>query len=233
MTIRTFALLVTLSFSQLLTAQNAEQPKPRTIEVTGSAELEILPDEIYLSVTLREYMKDKTKVTLNDIDKLFTSTLAELKIDKKDVSIESANAYYDWDYWKQRNTEFLASKTYTIKLPDMAKYNLLMQKLDHNGVQNAYMQRTDNSKIEEYRKQVKVEALKAAKEKARLLLEAIGEQPAEVLFIREVNQGNYYPMYKGAANMSMEAADNAGGGLNADVQKIKLRYEVEAHFRIK
>jgi uncharacterized protein YggE len=214
-------------------SQNQEQPRPRVIEVTGSAELEVLPDEIYLSITLREYLKDKNKVKLDDIDKAFKNTLNELKIDLKNASIESASAYYDWDYWKQRHTEFLASKTYIIKLPDMNKYNALMQALDQNGVQHAYLQRTDNSKIEEYRRQVKVEALKAAKEKARLLLESIGEQPAEVLFIKELNQGNYYPMYRGVANMAMESTDAGGGAMNADVQKIKLKYEVEAHFRIK
>lgn len=230
-----------LLFAALLTAilpsayaQQAEQPKARVIEVTGSAELEIVPDEIYLSITLREYVKDRNKVKLDEIDKGFKQVLDAMKIDMKDVSIESASAYYDWDYWKQRHTDFLASKTYLVKLPDMDKYNGLMQRLDQNGVQNAYMQRTDHSKIESYRKQVKIEALKAAKEKARLLLEAIGEQPAEVLFIKEINQNNYYPMYKTMANMAMDAGSSANGGsMHADVQKITLKYEVEAHFRIR
>lgn len=36
-------------------------PFPKTISVTGSAELEIIPDEIYVSVMLREYQKKRRK----------------------------------------------------------------------------------------------------------------------------------------------------------------------------
>jgi uncharacterized protein YggE len=216
----------------LLAQQQTDPQKVRTIEVTGSAEMEISPDEIYLSVTLKEFTRDKVKVTLDEVDKQFRKTLDELKIDMKDVTLESANAYYDWDYWKGRPGEFFASKTYLIKLSDLAKYNQLMSKMDSKGIQNAYLQRTDHSKIEEYRKQVKVQALKAAKEKAQLLLESIGEHAGEVIFIREINQGNYYPMmYKGASNMAMDAS-SSGGMQDAGMQKIKLRYEVEAHFVI-
>src|SRR6478735_1606233 len=96
-------LLSTLAFAGLTTftfAQTEPKPLPRTIEVTGSAEVEVEPDEVYLSVNLREYMKDKaTKVYLVDIEKSFKKVLADLKIDMKDVSVEGANAYYNYDWW--------------------------------------------------------------------------------------------------------------------------------------
>jgi uncharacterized protein YggE len=143
------------------------EPKPliRTIEVTGSAELEIEPDEVYLNVNLREYVKDKnTKVYLADIDKEFKKVLAEAKIDLSTVSVQGVNAYYNYDWWKNEShkTDFLAAKTYSIKLPNLEKYNQLMQKLDTKGIENANLQRTDHSKMEEYRQQVKINALKAA-----------------------------------------------------------------------
>jgi len=45
----------------LLNAQNTQPgcyPFPKTISVTGSAEMEIIPDEIYVQVDLREYKKN-------------------------------------------------------------------------------------------------------------------------------------------------------------------------------
>lgn len=212
-------------------AQADNQPKGRTIEVTGSAELEVAPDEVYLNVTLREYMKDKNKVSLTEIDKEFKKVLADAKIDLKDVAIEGASGYYDYEYWRNRKTDFLAAKTYSIKLPNLDKYNELMEKMGNKGIENAYLQRTDNSKIETYRQQVKINALKAAKEKAKLMLESIGEQLGEVQLIREINQGYYQPvMYK--SNMAMDS-QNSGGSAPVEMQKIKLRYEVEVHFKIK
>ncbi|MES2558141.1 MAG: SIMPL domain-containing protein [Bacteroidota bacterium] len=220
-------------------AQTEYKPVPRTIEVTGSAEMDIEPDEVYLGVNLREYMKDKTtKVSMNEIDKEFQKALAALKIDLKNVSVEGANAYYNYDYnyWRNesKRTDFLAAKTYSIKLPNLEKYNELMQKLDHKGIENAYLQRTDNSKIQEYRQQVKINALKAAKNKAKLMVESIGNQLGDVVFIREMNDGNMYQpiRYKAMSNMAMDT-ESAGGGEPVQMQKIKIRYEVEAHFFIK
>ena len=46
-------------FALQVFAQTDIKPFIRTIEVTGSAELEVEPDEVYLSVNLREYMKEK------------------------------------------------------------------------------------------------------------------------------------------------------------------------------
>lgn len=234
-----FALLCAGWFNTTF-AQTETKPLPRTIEVTGSAEMEVEPDEIYLSVNLREYMKDKTKVRMDEIDKEFKKALTSLQIDMKNVSVESANGYYNYDWnWYQntsKKTDFLASKTYIIKLANLEKYNELMQKLDNKGIENAWLQRTEHSKIEEYRQQVKINALKAAKAKAKLMVESIGNQLGEVVFIREINAGNFYPqpMYKAMSNVAMdtEASSNQGGE-PIGMQKIKIRYEVEAHFFIR
>jgi uncharacterized protein YggE len=227
-------------FALQVFAQTDIKPFIRTIEVTGSAELDVEPDEVYLSVNLREYMKEKnSKVYLTEIDKEFKKVLALVKIELKDVSIEGANAYYNYNYWRNesKRTDFLASKTYLIKLPNLGKYNELMQQLDNKGIENAYLQRTDNSKIEEYRQQVKINALKAAKAKAKLMVESIGSGLGDVVFIREINDGNLYRpvMYKAMSNMAMEdgSAANGGGEPAIQTEKIKIRYEVEAHFLIK
>lgn len=236
---RVLAMMAMACLTNATIAQTEPKPIPRTIEVTGSAEMDIEPDEVYISIHLREYMKDKTtKVHMNEIDKEFQKALAALKIDLKDVSVEGANAYYNYDYnyWRNeaKRTDFLASKTYSIKLSNLEKYNELMQKLDNKGIENAYLQRTDNSKIQEYRQQVKINALKAAKNKAKLMVESIGNQLGDVVFIREITDGNMYQpiRYKTMSNMAMDA-ESAGGGEPVQMQKIKIRFEVEAHFMIK
>lgn len=234
---RVFATMAFAIFTTITFAQTESKQIPRTIEVTGSAEMEIEPDEVYLTVNLREYMKDKnTKVYLTEIDKEFQKVLAAVKIDLKNVSVEGANAYYNYEYWlnETKRTDFLASKTYNIKLPNLEKYNELMQKLDNKGIENANLQRTENSKIETYRQQVKVNALRAAKTKAGVMLESIGSQLGEVVFIREINNGNMYQpiLYKTMSNMAMDA-ESAGGAEPVQMQKIKIRYEVEAHFLIR
>jgi uncharacterized protein YggE len=86
--------------------------------------------------------------------------------------------------------------------------------------------------MEEYKRKVKVEALKAAKEKADLLLAAIGKQTGEVKLIRERDDNMSYmqPLYI-KANVAMDL-NSESGGQPIEMQKIKLRYEIEVHFLI-
>ena len=61
-----FGLLFTALYSQAQSIVNDN----KTIRVTGYAELEIIPDEIYLAFTINERQEGKTTVTVEDSEKL-------------------------------------------------------------------------------------------------------------------------------------------------------------------
>jgi len=63
----TVILLALNGFSQTIV-----NPYPRTITVTGSAEMEIIPDEIYVNIELKEYQKKgEDKKDIETIKKQF------------------------------------------------------------------------------------------------------------------------------------------------------------------
>jgi uncharacterized protein YggE len=202
------------------------------IEISGSAEMVVAPDEIYVSVTLREFMIERKKQPIANIEKDFKEVINSLKIDFKLLSLEGVYGTFDYDYKTQKRGDFLNAKTYIIKFSDMDKYNQMVMMLDKKGIENIHIQRTGHSKMEEYRRKVKVEALKAAKEKADLLLAAIGKQTGEVQLIRERdnNMGLMQPMYL-KSNVAMDL-NSETVGQPIEMKKIKLRYEIEAHFLI-
>ena len=49
--------LVIIGFSAKSQNQLLQNPYPKTINVTGSAEMEVVPDEIYVQIDLKEYKK--------------------------------------------------------------------------------------------------------------------------------------------------------------------------------
>jgi uncharacterized protein YggE len=202
------------------------------IEVSGSAEMDVTPDEIYVSVTLREFMFEVKKQPIANIEKDFKEVINSLKIDNKLLSLEGVYGTFDYDYKTQKRGEFLNAKTYIIKFSDMDKYNQMVMMLDKKGIENIHIQRTSHSKMDENRRKVKVEALKAAKEKADLLLAALGKQTGEVQLIRERdnNMGHMQPMNL-KSNLAMDL-NSESAGQPIEMQKLKLRYEIEAHFLI-
>src|SRR5690606_18051061 len=102
------------------------------------------------------------------------------------------------------------SKQYVLKVDKADKLDGILSKVDSRGLQNAYMGRVDHSKKEEFKKQVKINALKDAKDKAGYLLASIDQKLGNPIEIRELDENNYYPqpVYKTMmARASFEAAD--------------------------
>jgi uncharacterized protein len=216
-----------------------EKPLVKKIEVNGSAEQEVLPDEIYVNITLREYFKDKdnkNKVDIMALEKQLQKAVEEAGIPKENFTIGAMNGYREW-WGRKKPTTFLESKSYILKVPNLYKIDGIISRVDDKGVASTNIERYEFSKIEQLRKDIKIKALQAAKAKAQYLLEGIGEQLGEAIDIIEIDNGyqNPQPVY---SNMMLRAtatsmADTAMPESTIDVQKIKVRYEIKAVFKIK
>jgi uncharacterized protein YggE len=235
-------LISTLIFTSAIVS-NAQQvimekPLVKKIEVTGSAEQEVLPDEIFVTVSLREYFKDKenkNKVDIMVLEKQLQKAVEEAGISKENFTIGTINGYREW-WGKKRPTTFLESKSYILKVANLYKIDGIISKVDDKGIAYTNIDRYEFSKIEQLRKEIKIKALQAAKEKAKYLLEGIGEQMGEALDIIEIDQSySPQPVYSNMMMRSVraEATADAMPESNVDVQKIKVRYEMKATFRIK
>jgi len=230
--------LATPAFSQVVTPDGKQV---RSINVNGSAELEIVPDEIYVQVELREYdKKNGAKVDIDQIKSEFLKAAMGVGIADTNISVQS---YQGWDgnYWwykknKKKNPDMKASIVYQVKLSNTRKMDELVQKLDDEATQNFSIARVSHSRVTELRKQLKIQAVKAAKEKAIYLAEAINEKVGEAITINEPNEINYYPppMYANRM-MKAEAVGNqaAGDSPEVDFKKIKLKFEVNVVFALK
>jgi uncharacterized protein len=231
--ITTMAFAILLAYSATF-AQTAisESKKAPYIEVTGSAEIEIVPDEIFITVTLQERYDGKDKVTMSTMEALFFEALKSISIDTKDVSL--ANAQSDFSSYKWKKEDALARKSYVVLVHDAAMVSKLYTKLVEIDAEDAYISKTSHSKIEEYRKQVKINAMIATKEKAGYLLSSIDEEVGSPILIQErETYDNPYTISQRSfnSNVSYDALDiNAN---NIGFQKIKLRYEIFAQFEIK
>jgi uncharacterized protein len=215
-----------------------EKPLVKKIEVTGSAEQEVLPDEIFVTVSLREYFKDKdnkNKVDIMVLEKQLQKAIEDAGVPKENFTIGTINGYREW-WGKKKPTTFLESKSYIIKVPNLFKIDGIISKVDDKGIAYTNIDRYEFSKIEQLRKDIKIKALQAAKEKAKYLLEGIGEQMGEALDIIEIDQSySPQPVYSNMMMRSakMDVSADAMPESTIDVQKIKVRYEMKATFRIK
>ena len=226
------------SFSQTVPVN--QTPPVRKIEVAGFAEMEVIPDEIYFNVSLREYFTDeknqKDKVIISTLEKQLIKAIADAGLSKDILSIAGVGGYQNYVDKKKKPATFLEAKQYEIKVTAVDKLDGILSKVDSRGIQYANVSRVEHSKREEFKKQVKIDALKAAKEKATYLVAALDQKLGQVLDIREMDENIQYPqpmMMK--ANMRSFSAESADAVTDSDVayQKIKISYRMQAAFEIK
>ncbi len=133
----------------------------RRIEVSGTAEKEVTPDIINVSISLQEYLNGKTKVTIDQLENQLENAVKEAGIAKEDFTISNLSAWNN-SYNKKKTPDFLASKQYNIKFHDLDKYNQILNKIDPKGIQSTNIDSYDYSKIEEAKRDLKIKALLAA-----------------------------------------------------------------------
>jgi uncharacterized protein YggE len=219
-------------------AQNMVNPFPRTITVTGSAEMEVTPNEIYVQVDLKEYeKKGNGKVTIEKIKNDFLAAVKSIGIADTAITIAQYDGFNGnpWLRKKAKKDELYASISYQVKIKGSKQMDDLVNKLDDNATQNFFIQRTAHSQLAEYRKQLKMEAVKAAKEKAQYLSIAINEKVGMAITINEPTE-YYVPYYNVRSANTMlksEAASAAADeALTPDFKKIKLKYDVTVVFAL-
>ena len=100
------------AISLLATLSLQAQTNGRYIEVTGTSEMEIVPDKIHYLIEIREYFKEefdgkskpeeyRTKVPLAEIEQGLREALANSGIPQNAIRTQEIG-----DYWRQQGQDF-------------------------------------------------------------------------------------------------------------------------------
>ncbi len=178
------------------------------IEVTGTAELDIVPDMIYLAVTLNEN-DSKGKVSLETLEKKMKQRLTELGIDvTKDLTVEDLSSNFVRYFLKEK--EVITSRQYILLVHDAAIAGKAIRALSEEDISNISLSKIDHSQMAQKRFDLRLEAVKAAKRKAEAMAQSIGQQIGKAVYISE-NQ-TYMPYVQSNVNarfMSDEAVSES------------------------
>ncbi|MBX3163949.1 MAG: SIMPL domain-containing protein [Bacteroidetes bacterium] len=223
-------LIFAAAFCFAAQAQDIQKPY---IEVTGTSETEVTPDEITITITLQE---SKERANINKQEERMKKAFTELGINLTNLTLNSADA--DFQRVKAFNKkETLISKTYLLKLSNAEILSKVYQKLSELDAQDAYISKVNYSKIEEVKKENSLKALKVAKEKAENLLSAIGHQTGMPLQIYEQQNGIVNPVsnYRMATKSVARLFDAEDSSSEPDIsfRKIKIVNTFYVKYEIK
>ena len=207
------------------------QTNDRYIEVTGTSEIEIVPDKIHYLIEIREYFVEefdgkskpeeyRTKVPLSEIEQGVRKALAEAAVPQDAIRTEEVG-----DYWRQQGQDFLIAKRLDVTLTDFNQINEIVKRIDTRGVNTMRIGELENKDMLAYHQKGKIEALKAAQRKAAYLVEALGKKLGGVLRIVEEGSGNSFSLSQSNV-MSSDAASFES------FRTIKKKYSMLVRFAI-
>ena len=224
-------ILLLLVSTLLVFPLQAQETNERYIEVTGTSEIEIVPDKIHYIIEIREYFEEEfdgkskpeeyhTKVSLSQIEQDLRKTLAEAGITQDAIRMQEIG-----DYWRKQGQDFLISKKFDITLTDFRQINEIVKRIDTRGIHTMRIGELENKDILAYHQKGKIEALKAAQQKATYLVEALGKKLGDVIRIVEEGNSNIFPF----AQSNVLSSDAASFD---NFRTIKKNYSMLVRFEI-
>ena len=202
------------------------------IEVSGTAQMEIEPNEIFLFIKLKEFEENRNKVQLEKLDQDFLSALKAAGIDKKNLTLADAGS--NLGKIGRKDKDAFREKSYELKLTSAAELEKFIEKVEPVKVERLDLTRLNHTDLIKLKLELKVKALQAAQAKAQALLKAIGSEIGKPLMVREWEHEPVQPMYR-TENVAMRY-DGASGMAQEEqvgLRKIKLQAQVTAQFEIK
>lgn len=202
------------------------------IEINGKAELEIVPDRIFIIIKLSE-KDNKNKFTIAELDKKMMESLLKLGIDiSKDLQLQDYSSSFKSQLLSK--DDIILTKEYQLLVKDASTLGKVSLAMENIGISNIRIDKTDHSNMVQLRKEVKVKAMKLALEDAQLLTNAVGQKVGKVLFIQE-QYSNIYTARSDKVGMMRAESINGDAGYvepEIDFEKIKLEYNVLVRFEI-
>ena len=204
------------------------------IEVTGSAEMEVEPNEIFLFIRLREFEENRAKVSLEKLDQDFLQAVKAANIDRKNLTIADAGSKLS--KIRRKDKDAFREKSYEVKLASAAELERFLEKIEPVKVDQLDLTRLHHTDMDKFKIDLKVKALQAAQSKASTLLKAVGAEIGKPIMVRDWDQDPVQPLPQARMANVMYKAE-AGDMMVEDEQigfrKLKLRAQITAQFEIK
>lgn len=211
-----------------------------TVKVTGTAEIQVVPDTATISFTVTR--RDKTvAVAKRQNDELIakiTATAKRFNIAATDVKTDYIRVSETTRREKIKGSDadytdvpdgYLVSRSLVIKLRDISKFEAFLAALLDGGVNDVGSVAFTSSDLRKYKDQARAQAVRAAQEKAQALAKELGQTIGKAVSIEENDIDGYRSP---AANVSQNSfsIDGDSDTETVSVGAIAVRAQVEVKF---
>ena len=192
---KSFLIFVMFFVWNLFSAQRDFLDQPY-IEVEAEADTLVVPDRIYVSITLNE-ADSKNKKSVEEQEKQLETILKKLKINTdKDLSVLDYSSNFKKYFLKGQN--ILKTKKYSLLVRDAYTLANVIISLEEAGISNTEVEKIEYSKYRELLLELRIEAVKRSRITADKLVKPLNQKAGKALYISDMN-------YRGMGDYEVQA----------------------------
>ncbi len=233
-------LISCLSLAAAVKAQSVDVDNLPTIKVTGTAEIQVVPDTATLSFTITQKnnsvaaakkQNDETVAKVSDLARRFGIAAADVKTDYirvKEATRREKIRGSDDDYTDVPDG-YRVSRNLVVKLRDISRFETLLTALLDAGVNDVDNVVFTSSELRKYKDQARAQAVRAAREKAQAIAKEINQSIGKAVSIEENDIDGYRSPSANVSQNSFSVAEDEDAEIAA-VGAISVKAQVEVRF---
>jgi len=228
--------LITSFISQAQSKNFIDQPY---LEVTGSADTLIEPDEIYINIIISE-KDNRDRIPVEEQETRMLASFKEIGIDiENNLSVNYMGS--NFKYILLKGKEVIKTRQYVLKVKDArtaAQVFLLLEQLD---ISNTSIQKVNYSAINSLRNVMRNKAVANARERAIALASALQQNVGNAIHLVDIDNNNLANQLYGSQLQDVVVTGytvklkglTQGSNPGVEFEKIKVSALVGAKFLLK
>lgn len=181
---RGMVLVAALMLTTSLYAQQTSVMDQPYIEVSGQAEIEVVPDKIYVQITIDGDSKGKETVLQQEKEMVQRFDALGIDVEKKLVVQELFNSAL-------KSNKVTTFKMYRLEVNSATQLAHVFQALQAIGIAQAEIESVDVSNKEELIQKIRAEAAQNARQNALVLANALGQELGKALYVQDYSTSPY------------------------------------------
>lgn len=227
-TVLTILFISNIGFSQ--TKNFIDQP---FIETSAKVDTLVTPDRIFLTILITE--KDtKGKISVEELENKMADKFKFLGINlDNQLSLSDLSSNFKKYFLKQQDV--LKSKAYSLLVFDALTAGKVIMELENINISNVLLEKTEYSKIENLKLELKSKAIKKAKLNAISMTNPLNQKVGNAIFISDLDnisnqlQGRVAGIQIRGMSSLKETNFNP---IDIEFEKIKVESEIIAKFKL-
>lgn len=198
------------------------------LETTAVIDTLVVPDRIYLSITITE-ADTKGKISVEELENRMNTKLIALGIDtKKQLFLTDAVSNFKKYFLKSKDV--LKDKSYSLIVYDAVMAGNVLAGLESIDISNVQLVKIEYSKIEQLQLQLKQKAVAKAKLQGEYLLKPLNQNLGKAIFISDMNYNIYRSEMADFKVRTMAAQEQTP--IDIEFEKIRIESRINITFAI-